>query len=194
MRVLFDVEGVLVAPWRFRDLLETNYGIGPETTRKFFQTRFLSCLAGEANLKDELTPFIEEWGWPHSLDEFVRVWLEIENAPNAAVFEFAAGLRAEGWPCHVASNQERHRARYLADVMGFDQHFDSLFFSCDIGTCKPDPAYYQHIESELGCVGSALVFVDDSDRNVIAAQERGWNAIRFDGIQSLKEVAAALER
>ena len=193
MHALFDIDGVLVEPYRFRDLLESVYGIGPDTTRTFFQTRFPLCLAGEADLLEELPPFLESWSWPSSLEDFVRIWFEIENAPVAAVFEFVAALRADGWRCHVASNQERRRATYLTEVMGFGSRFDTLFFSWDLGVCKPDPTYFEKIETTLESPGSRLVFVDDSERNVAAARERGWRAVRFDNLESLRDVAAVVD-
>lgn len=193
MQVLFDVDGVLIEPWRFRDLLDSDYGIAPEATRNFFATRFRKCLVDAADLVEELPPFLEAWGWPGTVDEFLRVWFEVENAPNAPVFEFVSRLRKGGWSCHIASNQERRRARYLVEVMGLHKHFESLFFSCDLGASKPDSAYYERIEASLGFAASQLVLVDDSERNVAAARERGWLAFRFDGLESLEDMAVALD-
>ena len=33
---LFDVDGVVILPWRFRNYLEREYGISPQVTREFF--------------------------------------------------------------------------------------------------------------------------------------------------------------
>ena len=193
MDVLFDLDGVLVHPRDFRRLLESDYGIGPETTRTFFQTRFVSCLRGEADLVEELPPYLEEWGWPDSADEFVRIWFEVESTPIHDVLAFVTGLRVRGLRCHIASNQERHRARYLAETMGFRELFDSLHFSCDLGVVKPDLAYYGGIEAALGRGGSDLLFIDDNVRNVEAARTTGWRAVHFLGPESLDEVTSILD-
>lgn len=56
--VLFDVDGVLVHPWRFRDLLTRKYGIAPATTAPFFRGTFESCVVGQADLLGVLPPFL----------------------------------------------------------------------------------------------------------------------------------------
>lgn len=193
MDVLFDIDGVLVHPWGFRRLLESKYGISPETTRAFFDTRFNLCTRGEADLFEELPPHLEAWGWPGSLREFVETWFEVENTPNRDVLEFVVKLRAQGHRCHIASTQERHRARFLSEVMGFQHQFDSLFYSYDLGVQKPDLAFFAAIEADLGYGGRRLLFIDDVAENVKAAGSLGWLGVHFTGVQSLDEVTAQLQ-
>jgi putative hydrolase of the HAD superfamily len=60
--------------------------------------------------------------------------------------------------------------------MGFAEVFDRLFFSCELGCQKPDHAYYQIVEGELGFEGQELLFWDDSAVNVQSARRWGWKA------------------
>jgi putative hydrolase of the HAD superfamily len=60
--------------------------------------------------------------------------------------------------------------------MGFSEIFDRLYFSCELGCQKPDPAYYATIERDLGLAGKGILFWDDSARHVESAREVGWNA------------------
>lgn len=192
MEVLFDADGVVTQAWGFRTLLDTEYGISPSTTRPFFESRFVDCLTGEADLFDELPPYLDAWGWPGTMDSFVETWFETENRPNERVLAVVSDLRAGGHRCHIASNQERHRARYLRKTMGFGGRFDSLFFSCDLGARKPDSKYYERIETALGRTGPELLFIDDSAHNVEAARVHGWIAVVYTGPESLEEVASML--
>src|SRR5262249_36309452 len=125
--VLFDVDGVLVHPWRFRAALARDHGITPEMTAPFFTGPFLDCIRGRPDVMDVLPPFLRSWGWGGSAADFVGAWLSVENAPNEAVLSVVADLRRCAVPCFVASTQERHRARYLATAMRFNQLFDGLF-------------------------------------------------------------------
>ncbi len=60
--------------------------------------------------------------------------------------------------------------------MGFQDMFDHLFFSCEVGWQKPDHAYYQHIEKMLNLEKESILLWDDSRTNIEAAREHGWNA------------------
>ncbi len=112
--VLFDVDGVLVHPWRFRSTLARDHGITPDMTASFFNGPFIRCVEGQADVLEVLPPFLASWGWPGSAAEFVARWLSVENAPDEAVLGVVADIRRCGVPCFVASTQERRRARYLA--------------------------------------------------------------------------------
>ena len=192
MEVLFDVDGVLIEPFLFRRHLKDVYGVEPQAARPFFDTRFRSCAIGRSDLLNELPHLFSLIDWQGDPSEFLELWFSTENAPIESSLRFVAALRRDGTRCHIASNQERHRAKYLADDMGFSTHFDRLFFSCELGVAKPDPEYFARIERTLGRAGSALVLIDDHAPNVAAARSRGWHAVLYEGEASLEEVGRIL--
>ena len=183
--VLFDVDGVLVHPWRFRSTLARDHGITPDMTASFFTGPFILCVEGQADVLEVLPPFLASWGWPGSAQDFVARWLSIENAPDEAVLGVVADIRRHGVPCFVASTQERCRARYLAVEMRFDQLFDGLFFSCDVGVAKPDEAFFKAVAHRLGRSGKELLFIDDALTNVEGARAAGWLAEQFRTAEGL---------
>jgi putative hydrolase of the HAD superfamily len=185
--VLFDVDGVLVHPWRWRDVLERVHRITPEMTRPFFRGPFLDCLVGRADLMDLLPPFLASWGWTRSVAEFVGDWLVAENAPDHLTLAVVTEVRDQGIPCFVASTQERHRARYLSREMALDQRFDGLFFSCDVGVAKPNASFFEIVAQRLGRSPSELLFFDDVEANVEGARSAGWRAEQFTTVQQLRQ-------
>lgn len=58
----------------------------------------------------------------------------------------------------------------------FLPYFDYLFTSMVLGLMKPDPEIYRSVESALEVAPGAILFFDDSSRNVEAARAQGWNA------------------
>ena len=70
--------------------------------------------------------------------------------------------------------------------MGFERIFDELFFSCELGCHKPDPAHFKIIEDRLGLNGERLLFWDDSAANVEAARKRGWNAVVYATLETFE--------
>jgi putative hydrolase of the HAD superfamily len=182
--VLFDADGVLIHPWRFARYLERDHAITPEMTRGFFDGVFEECLVGRADLKQVLPPFLVEWGWDGSLEQFVETWLEVEHAVDERVAEVVRALRRDGFVCCLATSQERHRAEYMLAEMGLGDLFDRLFFSFAMGCHKPEPSYYAHVEEALDMKGESLLFWDDSQKNVEAARERGWRAEVYTTFES----------
>jgi putative hydrolase of the HAD superfamily len=185
--ILFDADGVVIFPWRFARHLAREHGITPEMTRGFFQGVFEDCLVGKADLKGVLPPFLLEWGWPGSVDGFVATWLETENAVDGRIVAVIRSLRRAGFTCCLATSQERYRAEYMRTRMGFAEVFDRLFFSCELGCQKPDHAYYQIVERELGSEGQGILFWDDSAVNVQSARRWGWNAEVYSGFETFEK-------
>lgn len=54
--------------------------------------------------------------------------------------------------------------------------FDRVVCSWHVGATKPDPAAYARATDALGVHPSVVLFVDDSDDNVVAARAAGWQA------------------
>ncbi|QBI55234.1 HAD family hydrolase [Streptomonospora litoralis] len=71
------------------------------------------------------------------------------------------------------------------DIAGALRHspvmrpFEALFFSAELGRCKPEPEIYEHVLSELGTAAERTAFVDDREENVLAAQRFGIAAHRY---------------
>ena len=183
--VVFDVDGVLVHPWRFRDRLREEHGITPEMTAPFFRGPFLECVLGRADLREVLVPYLESWTWKGSVDALLQLWFTAENAPNAAVLTAVRELREKGLRCFAASVQERRRAHYLTHDMGFGVEFDALFFSCDLGVRKPDVAFFEKVGAQIGEAPGQLLFIDDHEANVDGARAAGWVAEQFVDEQKL---------
>jgi len=181
--ILFDADGVVIFPWRFARYLEQQHGITPAMTRGFFRGVFDECLVGKADLKQVLPPFLVEWGWRKSVDDFVATWLEVENAADERLIEAIQTLRQTGYQCCLATSQERYRAEYMATAMRFSQVFDQLFFSCHLGCQKPDLLYYQKVTRALGMKNQNLLLWDDNRMNVEAAREYGWQAEVYTGFE-----------
>ena len=177
--VVFDVDGVLIRDGQFARILSERYGLSVERTASFFQGPFQDCVVGRADLKDSIAPFLLEWAWPGSVDDLLALWFDADSEPNGDVLDLADELRGRGVPCFVASTQEHHRAAHLEHRLGLGERFDGLFFSCHIGTKKPERAFFDHVASEIATSPSEIFFLDDRDSNVNGARDAGWNAERY---------------
>lgn len=183
--ILFDLDGVVVYPWRFAEHLEKHHSITREHTRAFFEGVFAECLLGRLDLKDVLGDYLVGWGWKDSVQSFINCWFDTENCPEPRLLELIAGLRAAGYHCGLATNQESHRAHYIRKVMQFERLFDSLFFSCDLGFKKPNREYFYGISERLRVSPSTILFIDNEKPYVTGATGAGWNAILYTCFEDL---------
>jgi putative hydrolase of the HAD superfamily len=181
---------VLIHPWGFRDSLARDYGITPDMTDAFFKGPFVECAEGRADLLDVLPAFLTSWRWTRSASDFLAEWLSVENDPDEAVLELVAELRGRGMRCYVASTQECYRARYLAHDMRFEDLFDGLFFSSDLGVAKPKANFFTAIADRLGHPGEEILFIDDAPANVEGARSAGWRAEQFTSLGRLRSAVA----
>lgn len=186
--LIFDADGVLIEPWGFAKALETQHGIQRAQTREFFLGPFQQALVGNASLAQILPDYLTQWGWKHSLDEFVQLWLQSEDLPHIPLLARVTQLREQGEICCVASNQEPVRARYIEQQMTFSEKFDALFFSCDLGTLKPQHNFYRAVQKALGVEAEQIHFWDDSPQHVEGAIEAGWNAHLYQDQESVDAV------
>lgn len=175
--VIFDADGVVIHPQlRFAHYLAQTHDLTRAHTQEFFTGVFLSCLTGQADLRQVLPPYLAAWGWSASLDDFLKRWFEEEDTVDQRLLETIRELRARGLRCALATNQERYRLAYMRQQMGFADRFDAVFGSAEIGCLKDDPRFYRHIEMALDLPGEALLFWDDSAANIAQARASGWRA------------------
>lgn len=95
-------------------------------------------------------------------------------------------LKAAGMPVHGLTNfgaetfaQTRRRFDFLND-------FDTVVVSGEEGVIKPDPKIYEILIERAALTPSRTAFVDDSPRNVEAAQALGIHAHLFKGADGFR--------
>ena len=104
----------------------------------------------------------------------------IEFVPNAPVVALVEELRAAGLRLGVLTNNVREfRDRWRA-LLPFDEWFDDVVDSHEVGLRKPNPAIYQLALSRLGAEASRTAFLDDVPSNVTAAESVGIRGVVVD--------------
>jgi putative hydrolase of the HAD superfamily len=195
--VLLDADGVFQETfpgWR-RALLELLGSRAAAEGDAFLFEVFMAerrAVTGIASFADGLADVIRRFGLPDCVEEILAVStrIEVDDGLLAAVQR----LRGQGITCCVASNQQRHRALYMASELGYARVFDRQFYSCDLGLAKPDPAYFSAIINRLDVSGSAVLFVDDNPENVRGALVAGIRAEHFPrgtGLPALQRILQA---
>lgn len=184
--LLFDIDGVLLkAPPRlFSAHVAEKYGLPEALIQRFFSGIFHQCLRGEIDIREALAPELPMWGYPGTVDDFLQEWFHEDFVLNEDLLQVVQQLNASGYTCHLATNQEKHRAAYLWER--FKDHFVGMFASSHLGAKKPDPEYFQKVREKLP--EGEIYFWDDQPKNVEAAQEAGWKAFVYLSEKAVLEV------
>jgi len=187
--LLLDMEGVLNASEPFSRLLELDHGITLAMTRDFFRGPFVDCNIGRADLMEEIAPYLPDWGWRGTVGDFVDYWFHRDLVPNEPLLARVRQLRVQGVACWLATDQERYRLAHLLALPAFTGQFDGVLASCELGYQKKVPGFWAATLQRLSPASpSEMLFVDDSEPNVLAARAAGLRAEVYTGLASLEGV------
>ena len=185
--VLFDVDGVVVDSEMFSLQYSKKFGINNEEMLPFFKGVFQDCIIGKADLKEEVKPWLKKWKWDKSAKDFLNFWFRSEHNIDDMLVDQVEKLRASGIRCYLATKQEKYRTKYMREEMGFDNIFDGIFSSSEIGYKKPDEKFFQKILDELGIQGEEALFFDDEIENVEGAKSLGIKGFLYTGFDEFKK-------
>ena len=113
-----------------------------------------------------------------------RMFAEFEHAPAVAALVLRA--RRGGLRTGLLSNSWGNE--YPRE--GWDEMFDAVVISGEVGMRKPEPEIFAHVLGLLGVPADQTVFVDDLKQNVQAAEDLGLVAVHHT---SYDETAEKLE-
>lgn len=191
--VLFDADGVLQHPVE-GGLEKIACLDGSAIPNQEFLADFLEaempCLRGDADMADTIAEVLKKWDSPYSVERAIETHTKIV-AMNPKSIELVHALRKSGVPAFLATNQHEYRARYMSEVLGYANVFDGEFYSCRLGTMKPDTQYFHSILKTLPYSAESLLFIDDRERNVAAAKSVGIHGVVYEigeGVEALRGI------
>ncbi len=92
----------------------------------------------------------------------------------------------------LLSNASSEYLRPIMAQLGLDTLFAEIFVSSDIGYAKPDQRAFNHVLSVMKAEPSNSIMIDDSPRNIDAANAMGIHGILFDPKVNILEQIRAL--
>ena len=189
--VLFDADGVIQkrpSGWRSRLGGVLGFTGDPDAFLADVFAAERPALEGRCDFTEALSEVLFRWKCRGSLADALDAWTMIEV--DAEVADTVRTLRRNGVACHLATNQESHKARYMSGALGYGELFDSEFYSCRMGVMKPAVAYFRAVLKRIELRPSNVLLLDDLEANVASAREAGLHAAEF----TLEAGASALHR
>ncbi|YAL82013.1 HAD family hydrolase [Dermacoccaceae bacterium W4C1] len=188
--VLWDADGVLQhtrRPWK--QLLDEM--VAPGFAAALFEAE-KKPLRGQGSMRECVSSLLAQWDSSLSVQEVLACWQDLDV--DAQAFALVDAVRAAGTPCHLATNQQDHRVVHMRADLGYDAHFDQVFYSSELGAMKPDAEYFEKVLKQLGEPARTLVFIDDNAANIATASALGLRAHQHDpaaGVTGLRAILSA---
>ncbi|MGB6943323.1 MAG: HAD family phosphatase [Bryobacteraceae bacterium] len=110
--------------------------------------------------------------------ELIEIDSRSWSHPAPVMPQWARDIRAAGLRTAILSNMPAPVRDYVLRCPWLPE-FDARVFSCDLGVCKPEAEMYRECLLALAVHPSEVLFLDDREANVRAAEALGLHAILF---------------
>jgi putative hydrolase of the HAD superfamily len=200
MILVLDLDGVVVLGHpdggRWDKNISRDLGIDAARLQTvFFKPFFERIVCGDADLHATLRAIWPALQCNASPEQFVEYWFSMDSRVDRSLLERVDDWRSKGRCAFLATNQEHSRARYVWGELSLASRFDGMIYSAAVRARKPDLDFFHRARSKLsGVEGRDILFLDDSDDNVRAASNAGWNSFHYCGIESLDAALATVDR
>lgn len=194
--VIFDIGNVLIE-WQPERYYDRVYG--EARRRALFDAVDLHWMNERVDRGEPFREVIYETAeqypeWRAEIRDWHDSWIELATPVIDHSVTLLRRLRAKGVPVHCLTNFGVESYAYAQTQFDFLNEFDIEFVSGRMQVTKPDPRIYELVEQGVGVPPGAILFADDRDANIAAAEARGWQAHLFDGPEgwAARLVAAGL--
>lgn len=188
--ILLDADGLLLKQQRyFSEIYSEQYNVPSELIIPFFKEKFGDCQKGVADMKDELVPFLKQWGWDKTVEEFLDYWFSSCTEIDPDVLEIVKNLRKKGFKCYLTTDQEKYRGEYIKKNLGLENNLDGFFYSYELGYSKMEVEFFETILKKLNFESSEVMFCDDDKKNVEIAKNLGISAFTVGGAEYFRKIA-----
>ena len=174
--IIFDIGKVLVSyePDAYMDRLGLDEKAKAAINQAMFQNKLWDeSDQGLGTPEELLQKFIA--GAPEYAEEITKIHQTVGETVELMPYamEWILDLKARGYHTYYLSNYGERIRREASKELSFLSHMDGGIMSYTVHLAKPDPAIYQTLLDRYGLKAEECVFLDDTVRNVEAAQALG---------------------
>jgi epoxide hydrolase-like predicted phosphatase len=187
--IIFDLGGVLLRTGDFspRDRLASSLGMSRYELEEliFGGESGKRAQKGEISVEEHLENVRNRLNC--SLEDF-KVMVDVFFAEDELDLDLVNYVRNlhQSYKTALLSNATDDLRKRIADVWHFEDAFDTMVISGEVGMVKPDPCIFRLALERLGVKAEEAVFVDDVSSNVDGARAVGLQAIQFQTAQQVR--------
>lgn len=188
--VIFDLGGVLI-DWNPRYLYRKLFP-GDETAMEKFLTEV--CSQEWNSKQDAGRPFseaIDELVVRHPdqkalIRAWVERWPETIGGPIVATVKVLEELKEEGYPLFALSNWSAETFHYARQRFEFLAWFNEIVISGEVKMAKPHRQIFEFTLERIGRQAGQCLFIDDTEKNISAARQLGFQTLYFQSAELLR--------
>lgn len=188
--VVFDLGGVLI-DWNPRHLFEKMFN-GNEAEMDYFLTvvcplewneeqdagrPFAEAIAERSEMYPQYAPYIHAY---HGR------WIETIRGEMLDTVAVLAELRDGGYPLYALSNWSAETFPLVKSRFEFLSWFDEIVISGQVKMAKPETAIFEYLLQRISREAEDCLFIDDNERNILAATRFGFQTIHFSTADHLR--------
>ncbi len=188
--IIFDLGGVLI-DWNPRYVYRTVFDT-EEKTEWFLQNICTLDWNEKQDAGHLIATAVEEKvdefpEWEKEIRIYYDRWKEMLKGPIQETVDLFRQLKETGkYKCYALTNWSAELFPVAIERYDFLQWFDGIVVSGEEKTRKPFPEIYQLLLDRYDVKAQEAIFIDDSLRNIHAAQKLGFISIQFQSVRQLK--------
>ncbi|MFK7800510.1 MAG: HAD family hydrolase [Anaerolineae bacterium] len=188
--IVFDLGNVLIG-WNPRPLFEEIFNNDQKKVDYFFDN---VCTVEWNEKQDAGRPIAEAVQERIALfpehEEPIRAyydrWIETISGPIDGTVEILSQLKEGGHDLSALSNWSAETFPLVEAKYQFLGWFEEKVISGRVGLKKPDPKIYELLLEQVGRPAEECLFIDDSEKNIVAANQLGFDTIHFISPEQLR--------
>ncbi len=184
--ILFDLGGVLIDFAGFEEIADLLRG---HATTDGIRTRWLMSASvrdfelGRTAPRVFADRFLSEWDLGLSAEEFLTAFASWPRGLYPGARSLLGALRGRFRLACLSNSNELHWDSFR---VWLEPYLDKSYVSFELGLAKPDPAIFHAVLADLAVHPSAVLFLDDAEKNIEAAVELGFQAELVRGPDELE--------
>ncbi len=177
--IIFDMYGVIIEeskgnfiPYTYNHFEESEY----ERITRQFRVEKLFGKAGNGELSSD--EFLSMLGYENP-QFHMRDYIENHLTLDAGFIPFAERFSGQ-YEFVLLSNDVSEWSAYITEYHGLDKYFTHKIVSGDVKCRKPDKVIYELALEKIGKKPEECLFIDNTGKNLLVAQELGIVTVLFD--------------
>jgi 2-haloacid dehalogenase len=113
-------------------------------------------------------------------------WVESVGGEIAGTVEILRELKRAGYLLYGLSNWSAEKFVFVRERFAFFELFDGIVLSGEVKLAKPEPEIFGLLLAQSGQNAENCLFIDDSEKNIRAAEALGFQTVQFVSPEQLE--------
>jgi putative hydrolase of the HAD superfamily len=185
--VIFDYNGVVTVLGKF-DSLIVEYAVrcrvAEEDLEKVVRDKWALARVGKINSMEFWRAIAEVLGY--ETQQLRQEWLK-RFPVRLDVLALVHALQGKGYKTALLTNEIKDWMDEVIPAYSMQNCFDAIVTSYEVGAAKPDRRMYDAVLLQLGMNANQCVYIDDQTKNIVPAEELGFQTILFESVEQMKK-------